>query len=284
MQPKDNKPAAAAGEGVRLQKALAELGFGSRREIEGWIKAGRIDVNGQRAELGVRVGPSDRISIDGREIKRRRHNRAQRRVLLYNKPVGEVVSRHDPEGRPSIFSRLPSIKDGRWIAVGRLDLNTSGLILLTNDGDLANRLMHPSGEIEREYAVRVHGEPSRDLLQQLVKGVELDDGPARFEEIVESGGEGANRWFHVLLREGRNREVRRLWEAVGVVVSRLKRVRFGNIMLDSRLHVGRWREATAEEVSGLMALVGLEAPRAKPRATGPRRNAARGARKRPVRD
>jgi len=256
---------ADTGEAIRLQKALAEAGLGSRREIEGWIREGRVRVNGDLARLGDRVQPADRVQVDGKLVSRRSSRQARVRVLAYHKPEGEVVTRRDPEGRPTIFRRLPGIRDGRWIAVGRLDLNTAGLLLVTNHGELANRLMHPSREIEREYAVRIHGEVPPEALERLVHGVELEDGPARFEEIVESGGSGSNQWFHVLLREGRNREVRRLWEAVGCEVSRLKRVRFGNIILEARPLPGQWRELTDEEVAELMALAGLPGPRGRGR-------------------
>jgi 23S rRNA pseudouridine2605 synthase len=254
-------PKGDAPEGVRLQKALANAGLGSRREIEGWIREGRIRVNGKLAKLGDRVVPSDQIRIDGREVKRRSARKSELRVIAYNKPEGELVTRHDPEGRRTVFSRLPRLKAGRWIAVGRLDINTSGLLLLTNDGELANRLMHPSRQVEREYAVRILGEVSEEALRRLTHGVELEDGPARFEEIVESGGEGANRWFHVLLREGRNREVRRLWEAVGCRVSRLKRVRFGNVILGPKVFAGHWQDLTEEELAGLLELAGVERPK-----------------------
>mgnify|MGYP001138401176 CR=1 FL=1 len=254
-------PPVANSEPVRLQKALAEAGLGSRREIEGWIREGRVRVNGQLAKLGDRVLPTDRVRVDGTEVKRRAPRSSRPVVLAYHKPEGEVVTRRDPEGRPTVFRRLPGIRDGRWIAVGRLDLNTAGLLLVTNHGELANRLMHPSRRIEREYAVRIHGQVADSQLEQLVNGIELEDGPARFEEIVESGGSGVNQWFHVLLREGRNREVRRLWEAAGCEVSRLKRVRFGNVILGARPLPGQWRELTDEELDGLLALAGLEPPR-----------------------
>ncbi|WP_462320891.1 23S rRNA pseudouridine(2605) synthase RluB [Halochromatium sp.] len=247
-------------EPVRLQKTLAEAGLGSRREIEGWIRDGRVRVNGALAKLGDRVLPSDRIRVDGQEVRRRAAKRQNLRVLAYHKPEGEVVTRRDPEGRPTIFRHLPGIRDGRWIAVGRLDLNTAGLLLVTNHGELANRLMHPSCAIEREYAVRVRGAVSDDLLAQLVNGVELEDGPARFEEIVPSGGSDSHQWFHVLIVEGRNREVRRLWEAVGCTVSRLKRVRYGNVILGARPTPGQWREVVGEELAGLQALAGLGPP------------------------
>jgi len=247
-------------EPVRLQKMLAEAGLGSRREIEGWIRDGRVRVNGALAKLGDRVLPSDRIRVDGQEVRRRAAKRQNLRVLAYHKPEGEVVTRRDPEGRPTIFRRLPGIRDGRWIAVGRLDLNTAGLLLVTNHGELANRLMHPSRAIEREYAVRVRGAVSDQLLAQLVNGVELEDGPARFEEIVPSGGSESHQWFHVLIVEGRNREVRRLWEAVGCTVSRLKRVRYGNVILGARPTPGQWREVVGEELDELMTLADLGPP------------------------
>ncbi|MCG6942402.1 MAG: pseudouridine synthase [Thiohalocapsa sp.] len=270
---------APEADAVRLQKVLAEAGLGSRRTLEGWIRDGRIRVNGQLAQLGDRVLPTDRISVDGQELKRRPAAHAKIRVLAYHKPEGEVVTRRDPEGRPTIFRHLPGIRDGRWIAVGRLDLNTAGLLLVTNHGELANRLMHPARQVEREYAVRIHGEVPGNALEQLVQGVELDDGPARFEEIVESGGSGANRWFHVLLVEGRNREVRRLWEAVGCEVSRLKRVRFGNIILGVRPLPGQWREVTGEELGALLGIAGLTAPRRPTRRAGPNARSGPRARK-----
>ncbi len=257
-------------EAVRLQKVLAEAGLGSRRTLEGWIRDGRVRVNGRLARLGDRVLPSDQISVDGEALKRRPTSRQKIRVLAYHKPEGQVVTRRDPEGRPTIFRHLPGIRDGRWISVGRLDLNTAGLLLVTNHGELANRLMHPSRQVEREYAVRIQGEPPEAALEQLVQGVQLDDGPARFEEIVESGGSGANRWFHVLLVEGRNREVRRLWEAVGCAVSRLKRVRFGNVILGARPSPGQWREVTGAELNELLALAGLP-PQWRPGRNDPRR-------------
>jgi 23S rRNA pseudouridine2605 synthase len=248
-------------EGIRLQKVLADAGLGSRREIEGWIREGRVQVNGRLARLGDRIVPTDRVRVDGKEINRRPAHGIGRRVIAYNKPEGELVTRRDPQGRKTVFSRLPRLKNGRWVAAGRLDINTSGLLLLTNDGELANRLMHPSRKIEREYAVRILGQVSEEAFTRLTHGVTLQDGPARFEEIVESGGEGANRWFHVLLRGGRNREVRRLWEAVGCRVSRLKRVRFANVVLGPRVPAGHWRDLTAEELAGLLELAGLESPK-----------------------
>ena len=243
--------------GERLQKVLANLGFGSRREIERWITAGRVSVNGQTAKLGDRVSDEDRIQVDKRPVRIGKNRETVRRVIVYNKPEGELVTRDDPEGRPTVFHKLPKIKGGRWIAVGRLDINSSGLMIFTNDGELANRLMHPSQQVEREYGVRVLGSVTEEMLETLVNGVELEDGPARFEEIVESGGEGANRWFHVVIMEGRNREVRRLWDAVGVSVNRLKRVRFGPIFLGS-LAIGRTRDLEEDEIEALLLAVDPE--------------------------
>jgi 23S rRNA pseudouridine2605 synthase len=224
-----------------------------------------VRVNGQVAKLGDRVGTADRIRIDGAELRRhRRREGEESQILAYHKPEGELVTRRDPEGRPTVFRHLPRPKSGRWIAVGRLDINTSGLILLTTDGELANRLMHPSREVEREYAVRILGEMPPGTIQRLIDGLELEDGPARFESIQESGGSGANRWFHVVLKEGRTREVRRLWEAAGCQVSRLIRVRYGNIELGRRLFPGVARPLTEEERVGLLALAGLSRPRRPP--------------------
>lgn len=241
----------------RLQKVLADAGLGSRREIEDWIRAGRIKVNGRVAELGLRVGHADTILLDGRPVGGGRVSQPKRYAVLYNKPEGEVVSRNDPQGRPSVFSRLPKLTRGRWISIGRLDINSAGLLLFTSDGELANRLMHPRRQIEREYAARVLGEVTDDMLKRLVNGVTLEDGPARCEEITRSGGEGANRWYHLVIMEGRKREVRRLWEAVGARVSRLKRVRFGPVILNSAVKAGQWRELDAAEQAGLLAMADL---------------------------
>lgn len=244
--------------GEKLQKVLARIGLGSRREIESWIEAGRISVNGQIASLGCRVDSLDQILVDGRPVKRDIANEEARRVMLYNKPEGEVCTRDDPEGRPTVFDRLPRLKHGRWINIGRLDINTSGLLLFTTDGELANRLMHPSYQMDREYAVRVMGEVDDEMIERLKTGVMLDDGPARFTDIVAAGGEGINRWYHVCLMEGRNREVRRLWESQGMRVNRLKRVRFGPVFLGPELPVGRWREMKQNEIDALSQEVGLE--------------------------
>jgi 23S rRNA pseudouridine2605 synthase len=239
----------------RLQKFLARVGMGSRRQIEDWIRQGRITVNGTPARLGLQVNGAERIEIDGRHIQVRAFGQ-RRRVLAYYKPVGQVTSHRDAEGRPTVFERLPILRDGRWIAVGRLDLNTQGLLLLTNDGELANRLMHPSSEIEREYAVRVLGTVTPEMLKRLREGIVLEDGPARFDAIRDVGGEGINHWYHVILREGRNREVRRLWESQGVTVSRLTRVRYGPVTLRRGLHPGRWDELDEDQLQTLLEAVG----------------------------
>ena len=220
----------------RIQKLLARAGVGSRREVESWIEAGRLSLNGNPVEPGQKV----------------------RRVLIYNKPEGEVTTRRDPEGRPTVFDSLPRLRDHRWIAIGRLDINTTGLVLFTTDGELANRLMHPSRQIDREYAVRVFGEVDEAMIKRLSEGVLLDDGMAKFSDISEAGGKGINQWFHVTLLEGRNREVRRLWESQGVRVSRLKRVRYGPIFLPSRLTVGKWEELDQKAVDSLSKAVDLK--------------------------
>jgi 23S rRNA pseudouridine2605 synthase len=256
--PKPQPP--PAEEPVRLQKALADAGLGSRRTIEGWISEGRIRVNGDLAKLGDRVSSRDRIRIDGQDVKLKGRRDKLPQVIAYHKPEGELVTRRDPEERPTVFRRLPKPKEGRWIAVGRLDINTSGLILFTTDGELANRLMHPSREVEREYAVRILGEVPEGTLERLAAGIELEDGLAKFDAVTERGGTGANRWFHVVLREGRNREVRRLWEAAGCQVSRLIRIRYGNIELGRRLYTGNWRPLSEDEQETLMALAGLTPP------------------------
>ena len=244
--------------GEKLQKVLARAGLGSRRDIEQWITDGRVKVNGAVASLGARVEPRDAISVDG-QLLRREDAQVVRRVLIYNKPEGEICTRDDPEGRPTVFDRLPRPKEGRWINIGRLDINTTGLLLFTTDGELANRLMHPSYEMDREYAVRVRGEVTEEMIEQLKAGVMLEDGPAKFTDIKEApGGEGFNHWFHCVVMEGRNREVRRLWESQGVVVSRLKRVRFGPVFMTSDLPMGRWREMGQREVDILSEEVGLK--------------------------
>jgi len=252
-EPEQHSPA-----GEKLQKVLARMGLGSRRDVEAWISEGRVKVNGAVASLGQRVDSLDAISVDGRLIKREEAAESVRRVLIYNKPDGEICTRDDPEGRPTVFDRLPRPKEGRWINIGRLDINTTGLLMFTTDGELANRLMHPSYEMDREYAVRVRGEVDDEMIERLKTGVMLEDGPARFTDIKEApGGEGFNHWYHCVVMEGRNREVRRLWESQGLVVSRLKRVRFGPVFLTSDLTMGRWREMSQSEVDILSAEVGL---------------------------
>lgn len=271
----------------KLQKVLARAGLGSRRQLEQWIRDGRVSVDGKVAQLGDRVGDQEVVRVDGRTIGRAALQGPQRRVIVYHKPIGEVSTRIDPEKRPTIFQALPKLHHGRWVAVGRLDVNTCGLILLTTDGELANRLMHPSSTVEREYAVRVFGEISPEVLQQLREGVELEDGPARFDSLVDAGGEGSNHWYHVTLHEGRNREVRRLWEHVGVTVSRLIRVRYGPIPLSRRLRPGRWEDLDENGVQALLQLVGMApAPRKAPTAArrgGTARNKSARAVRRPAR-
>jgi len=245
--------------GEKLQKVLARAGLGSRRQIEHWIEEGRITVDGAAATLGARVTSDQTIRVDGRNVPTHVFQ-SRPRILIYHKPEGEVCTRSDPQGRPTVFEKLPALRGARWIVVGRLDYNTSGLLLFTTDGELANRLMHPSHEIEREYAVRVLGRVSDEMLARLKQGVMLEDGPAHFDSVVEAGGTGANRWYHVVLKEGRNREVRRLWEAVGVKVSRLIRVRFGPIQLPPHFHAGRTVEMEAAATDALYDFVGLKAP------------------------
>lgn len=235
----------------KLHKALADAGYGSRRELEEWIIAGRVSVNSLPAHVGQRVGPEDKIRVNGKLIQLRFARRVPR-VLMYHKPEGEIVSKDDPEGRPSVFAKLPRLKNGRWISIGRLDFNSCGLLLFTNDGGIANRMMHPRYEVEREYAVRVLGEVAPEALERLRTGIQLEDGLAHFLQIVESGGEGANHWYRVTLREGRNREVRRMFEAVGVTVSRLMRVRYGPISMPPRLKRGQCLDLEPEEVETLL--------------------------------
>ena len=235
----------------KLHKMLAQAGLGSRRELEDWIVAGRISVNGQPAHVGPRIGPQDRIKVNGKPVNLKFAPRTPR-ILIYHKQEGEIVSRDDPEGRPSVFDKLPRIGGGRWVNVGRLDFNTEGLLIFTSSGELANRLMHPRYELEREYAVRVIGELQPEQEQSLLDGIELEDGEAHFNTLLSRGGEGTNRWYHVTLNEGRNREVRRMFEAIGVQVSRLIRVRFGPVSLSPRLKRGMAHELTEEEVRALM--------------------------------
>lgn len=240
----------------KLHKVLADAGVGSRREMEELIVAGRVSVNGEPAHIGQRVGPQDQVRVNGRLITRRSTAKPPR-VILYHKPAGEIVSHDDPGGRATVFARLPKLKVGKWLSVGRLDLNTEGLLILTTSGDLANRLMHPRYGAEREYAVRVLGELTPEQQTRLVEGVQLDDGPAKFGTFEFLGGEGSNRWYRVTLQEGRNREVRRMFEAAGVTVSRLIRTRFGEVVLPRNLRRGRWDELDGSLVTALMVQLGL---------------------------
>ena len=244
--------------GERIQKALAHAGFGSRREIEGWIRNGLIKINGTTAKLGDRMKGDESVHLKGKKLNIAKRLDAPIRVLLYYKPSGEVVTRRDPEGRPVIFTQLPKLEIGRWITVGRLDINTQGLLLVTNNGELANRLMHPSQQVEREYAVRVFGKVTEEILQTLQSGVELSDGEAHFDSIDPGGGEGANTWFRVVVTEGRNRVVRRLWESQGIAVSRLMRVRYGPVVLPERLKARRSYELDEKEMAALVEFSGIQ--------------------------
>ncbi|NOQ79193.1 MAG: pseudouridine synthase [Gammaproteobacteria bacterium] len=245
-----------APEGEKLQKVIARSGHASRRESERLIAQGRIKIDRRVAQLGDRVDGTERVFLDDKELFIA-WQKPKQRVLIYHKPPGEICSRNDPEHPNTIFDNLPNLKVGRWISVGRLDINTSGLILLTNDGELANKLMHPSSEIEREYAVRVLGEVTDDDIAQLKEGVALDDGMAHFDKVSYVGGQGANHWYHVTLKEGRNREVRRMWESLGITVSRLSRVRYGLIKLPRWQKPGRWEDLEEKELLALYESVGL---------------------------
>ena len=241
----------------KLQKVLARAGKGSRREMETFISAGRISIDGKTAFLGDRIEGTEQIRLDGHIVKLKAKEDDLCRVIMYNKPEGEMCTRKDPEGRPTVFDRLPPLENSRWVAVGRLDINTSGMLLFTTDGELANRLMHPSQKVEREYAVRVFGEVNEAMLQTLRAGVKLEDGPAKFQKITYKGGEARNHWFHVVLSEGRNREVRRLWESQEVQVSRLIRVRYGDMEMKRQLPNGGWTELALADVNYYRKLVGL---------------------------
>ena len=259
---------------IRLQKLLAAAGLGSRRSVEQWIRDGRVTIAGRVAQLGDRAAPGDEVCLDGRKLDLNPDQLSSRELLLYHKPVGEVTTRSDPQGRPTVFERLPQPASGRWITVGRLDVNTSGLLLFTTDGELAHRLMHPSSEIEREYLVRVRGRPQPGLIRQLLEGVQLDDGPARFDRVSQEASdaeqsEGINTTFRVVLHEGRNREVRRLWHAVGLEVSRLLRVRYGPIELPRDLRPGATRLADPKMTEQLAAVASQAAQAAPPRAPWP---------------
>jgi 23S rRNA pseudouridine2605 synthase len=245
----------------RLHKLLALSGYGSRRDMEKLIESGRVTVNGQVATPGIGVTEHDTVRVDSRPVKLQFEPELPQ-VLLYHKPEGEIVSQDDPEGRATVFDKLPKIKSGKWIAIGRLDMNTSGLLIFTNSGELANRLMHPRYEVEREYAVRIFGELTEGQMLQLTQGIELEDGTANFDRITPQGGEGANHWYQVVLREGRNREVRRMFEAFQLPVSRLMRVRFGPVNLPSRVKRGQMLKLEQKEVVGLLEWAGLAVPKA----------------------
>jgi 23S rRNA pseudouridine2605 synthase len=244
----------------RLHKLLALAGLGSRRDMEELIASGRITINGQTAQVGAGVVATDVVRLDSRPLHLPFEAELPR-VLLYHKPEGEIVSQDDPEKRATVFDKLPRIRGGRWVAIGRLDINTSGLLIFTTSGELANHFMHPRYEVEREYAVRLMGELTEAQMLQLTQGIELDDGVAQFDSIQDKGGEGANHWYQVMLREGRNREVRRLFEAIGLMVSRLMRVRFGPLSLPARLKRGQMLELPPKEVAGLLEWAGLAVPR-----------------------
>jgi 23S rRNA pseudouridine2605 synthase len=255
---KPRRDLTADDDAPKLHKVLAEAGLGSRRDMEELIIAGRVSVNGEPAHIGQRILPTDAVRINGKLLQRRVANNKPPRVLVYHKPAGEIVSADDPEGRPSVFDRLPNMKNGKWLAVGRLDFNTEGLLLFTNSGDLANRLMHPRYNIDREYAVRTLGELEEGMRQKLLAGVELEDGLASFTKIADGGGEGVNRWYRVVIGEGRNREVRRMFEAVGLTVSRLIRTRYGAMTLPTGLKRGRWEELEENDVRNFMTAFGIE--------------------------
>jgi len=242
----------------RLQKVMASAGLGSRRALEKRIGSGEVQFNGKSAGLGQTVSAGDSIVFEQTHW-RVASKAVQHRGLIYNKPLGEITSRSDPNGRPTVFDRLPTVRNARWVAVGRLDINTTGLLLLTTDGELAHAMMHPSSNVDREYACRIRGEVAAEQLENLRQGVELDDGPARFSDIQEAGGSGENHWFHVTIMEGRKREVRRLWESQGLTVSRLKRVRYGAAFLPKRLQMGKWSEISARDLQILREDVGLTA-------------------------
>ncbi|RFC37721.1 MAG: 23S rRNA pseudouridine2605 synthase [Candidatus Nitrotoga sp. SPKER] len=246
-------------QGERLQKVLAQVGLGSRRTMEEWISAGRITVNGEVATLGMRVTDDDVVRADKRIVNIKTSNNNLPRVLLYHKQEGEIVSRDDPEKRVNVFDKLPKLRGMKWIAIGRLDFNTSGLLIFTTSGDLANRLMHPRFEVEREYAVRVQGSMTDEQMEQMVmEGITLEDGPVKFERLTDEGGEGYNHWYRLMLKEGRNRIVRRTFEALGLPISRLIRVRFGIVNLPPRLKRGTLAELGTGEVNQILDWVGME--------------------------
>ena len=259
----------------KLHKVLADAGIGSRRDMEEMIVAGRVSVNGQPAHVGQRVMPNDQVRINGKPLQRKAAGGRPPRVLLYHKPVGEIVTQDDPGERPTVFEKLPKVSGGRWVAVGRLDLNTEGLMIFTTSGELANRLMHPRYEVEREYAVRVLGELTEDQRRQLLEGVQLEDGPAKFTRLEDAGGQGVNHWYRAALSEGRNREVRRIFEAVGLTVSRLIRIRFGAIQLPRTLARGRFYELAPEWVQAWVHDLGMSVDEVRSRGGQPQGKSGR---------
>ena len=250
---------ADTGASQKLQKMLASAGMGSRRDMESRIEAGQVTVNGEKATLGLRVGPTDKVMLEGRHVKLNFEVELPR-ILIYHKREGEIVSRDDPKARTTVFDALPRVRNGKWIAIGRLDFNTEGLLIFTTSGELANRLMHPSFEVEREYSVRIMGELSQEQMRSMTAGILLDDGKAYFDRIAEMGGEGSNRWYQVIIKEGRNREVRRMFEAMGIMVSRLIRVRFGMVNLPPRIKRGQMLELESIQVAAILKWVDLPVP------------------------
>jgi 23S rRNA pseudouridine2605 synthase len=255
----------------KLHKVLADAGIGSRREMEELILAGRVSVNGEPAHIGQRILFSDQVRVNGKPLQRKDTNRPPR-IVLYHKPAGEIVSHDDPGKRPRVFDALPKVKNGKWLSIGRLDINTEGLLIFTNSGELVNRMSHPRFGLEREYAVRFLGELTDEQREQLLAGVTLDDGPAKFSEIADAGGDGANKWVRVTIAEGRNREVRRMFEAVGLTVSRLIRIRFGGFILPPRLKRGRWEELDPDTCRALAIELGVIKPQRDDSENGNRRN------------
>lgn len=246
----------------RIQKLLARAGYGSRREVDRWLGEGLIEVNGELATPGDRASAEDQVTLRGKLLSFKSITQFKARVIMYHKPIGEVVSRSDPQGRPTVFDNIPEMKTSRWISVGRLDINTVGLLIFTNDGELAHKLMHPSSEIEREYAVRVLGDVTQDSLRAMKEGVKVDGYIAKFDDIQKGAGDenSANQWYHVVLREGKKREVRRLWGSQGYKVNRLIRVRYGSLRLERELRPGRWRELSGQEMQSVYADAGMQAP------------------------